>query len=155
MKMIERATDLHPSECSTISWEKAGTRIWRTNNANDGSTRGILGILIVKFPIYFGSARNGMQRYIDRALLIGYRSRYICTWYARDSTRHIKEECAAFCGGCKSRKLPAMKINLGLLKLPRAANKLVRRINLFLHFFVEYIIQYTRYCYAIPAYKKA
>lgn len=56
MKMIERdrfAFERMPDDLTVES----RSRIRRTNNANDGSTRGILGILIGKFPIYFGSTR--------------------------------------------------------------------------------------------------
>jgi len=54
MKMIER--DRFAFERMPDGRKLA--RIRRTNNANDGSTRGILGILIGKFPIYFGSTRT-------------------------------------------------------------------------------------------------
>lgn len=56
MKMIERDRFAFRANARR-SHDRKPARIRRMNNANDGSTRGILGILIGKFPIYFGSTR--------------------------------------------------------------------------------------------------
>jgi len=85
MKMIER-------DQSTAEPDGGEPASQGTNNANDGSTRGILGILIGKFPIYFGGARIGMQRYIDRASTNRTTSR---GHQARDS-RHVARKRNGF-----------------------------------------------------------